>query len=275
MSVLVTGAYGRVGTSLIEHTSDEFEYNYFDQQGHSDHETYVGNVSDYEGLSDAIKSNNSVVHLAAEPQVDADWPSVLENNIIGSHNCIKACKENEVASLVLASTNHVMGMYEQEHAPELYKRQYDLLLNHCTPPRPDSYYASSKLFMEALGRYYVENYEFPKQVYVLRFGSVRFPEYDHPFGDAERGVENGDWLRGNKEYQRSVRRMKATWQSRSDAAQLIECCLTDTSVEFDVFYGVSDNDRRWFDLERARAILGYRPEDNGENWEAPSKSSIE
>ncbi len=276
MSVLVTGAYGRVGMSLIEHNSGEFEYTSFDRQDHSIKETIVGDVSNYEAVYDAIKGNDSVVHLAAEPQVDAMWGSVLENNIIGSYNCIKACRESQVESLVLASTNHVVGMYEQEHAPELYKKKYDLLLDHHSPPRPDSYYASSKLFMEGLGRYYVENYEFPKQVYALRFGSIRCPEYDHPFGDAERGVENGDWIRGSKEYQWSVRRMKATWQSRRDAAQLIECCLKDSSVEFDVFYGVSDNDRRWFDLERARAILGYHPEDNGENWESPpSKSKIE
>ncbi len=269
MSVLVTGAYGRVGTSLIEHTSGEFEYKYFDRQDQSKMETIVGDVSDYETLSNAIEGNDSVVHLAAEPQVDAEWPSVLENNIIGSYNCIKACRKNQIESLVLASTNHVVGMYEQEHAPELYDKQYDLLLDHRSPPRPDSYYASSKLFMEGLGRYYVENYEFPKQVYALRFGSVRCSEYDHPFGDAERGVKNGEWNRESKRYQRSVRRMKATWQSRRDAAQLIECCLTDSSVEFDVFYGVSDNDRRWFDLERARTVLGYRPEDNGEYWESP------
>jgi len=101
-------------------------------------------------------------------------------------------------------------MYEKEHAPELYSIDYDLLLDHRTPVRPDSYYGSSKVFTEALGRYYVENYEYPKQVYALRIGSVRSPEYNHPYGDAERGVESGEWERDSEAYDESVRRMKAT-----------------------------------------------------------------
>lgn len=272
MSVLVTGAFGRVGTALIDNQSGEFEYSYFDRQKHPELEATIGDVTEYDDLADALAEHSHVVHLAAVPEVDADWQSVLESNIIGSYNCLEACREQQIESVILASTNHVVGMYEQEHAPELYGKKYDLLLNHHSPPRPDSYYASSKLFMEGLGRYYVENYEFPKQVYALRFGSIRPSEYDHPFGDAERDVEKGDWERESEAYQRSVRRMKATWQSRRDAAQLIECCLADSHVEFDVFYGVSDNDRRWFDLERARSILGYRPEDNGEEWEEAPNS---
>jgi hypothetical protein len=125
------------------------------------------------------------------------------------------------------------------------------------------------VFLEALGRYYVENYAYPKRVYVLRIGSVRYPNYDHPFGDAEAGVENGRWERDSDAYQQAVWRMKATWHSRRDVASLIECCLRDDSVTFDIFYGVSDNSRRWLDIEHPREVIGYDPKDSGEDWERP------
>jgi nucleoside-diphosphate-sugar epimerase len=160
-------------------------------------------------------------------------------------------------------------MYESEHSPEIYKPDYPLTVNHETMVRPDSYYATSKVFTEALGRYYVENFDYPSQVYALRIGSVRDSVYDHPYGDAERGVEAGQWDRESPEYNESVRRMKATWHSRRDVAQLIERCLDDKHVEFNIFYGVSDNERRWFDIEHARTVLGYEPQDSSDEWDRP------
>ena len=66
-----------------------------------------------------------------------------------------------------------------------------------------------------------------------------------------------------------VARMTAMWQSRRDFAQMTDKCLQDDSVTFDVFYGVSGNDRRWFDVDHAREVIGYEPQDNGDEWDAP------
>jgi len=63
--------------------------------------------------------------------------------------------------------------------------------------------------------------------------------------------------------------MKSMWHSRRDLAHHIDCYLRDESVEFDIFHGVSDNHRPWFDLEHARATIGSDPADNGEEWDAP------
>jgi hypothetical protein len=40
-------------------------------------------------------------------------------------------------------------------------------------------------------------------------------------------------------------------------------------VDLDVFWGVSDNDGRWVDLEHGREVLGYDPQDNGADWNSP------
>jgi hypothetical protein len=50
---------------------------------------------------------------------------------------------------------------------------------------------------------------------------------------------------------------------------MVDRCLQDDTVDFDIFYGVSDSDRRWFDIDHARDVLGYAPEDSSEEWDGP------
>jgi dTDP-4-dehydrorhamnose reductase len=151
----------------------------------------------------------------------------------------------------------------------LYQPEFDLELSREDPIRPDSYYGSSKVFGEAIGRQYTEQDGAPHRFYSLRICSVRHTRYDHPYGDAEQMVDNGETERGSETYRRQVARMKGMWQSRRDFAHMIDCCLRDSTVEFDIFHGVSDNDRRWFDIDHACEKIGYSPQDNGEEWEAP------
>ncbi|MFP8953501.1 NAD-dependent epimerase/dehydratase family protein [Natrialbaceae archaeon A-arb3/5] len=276
MNVLVTGSYGRCGTAIIDHLHDDdrYEFTYFnrsdrDEGPYAEYETVVGDIADYEALREACEGQDAIVHLAAYPYTDGDWQDIFEPNIVGMYNVLEAAREAEVNSVVFGSTNHVMGMYELENAPEIYERDHDLVVDHTDPVRPDSYYGASKSFGEDLGRYYVEGCEYPRQFYAIRICSVRSEEYDHPYGDAEIGVAEGDWERGSDAYEEQVARMTATWQSRRDFAHQIDCCLQDDSVAFDIFSGVSDNRRRWYDLEHARARIGYDPQDDGEQWDAP------
>jgi hypothetical protein len=85
----------------------------------------------------------------------------------------------------------------------------------------------------------------------VRICAVRDAGHDHPYGDAEAGVEVGRFERGSDDYAEQVARLKCMWQSRRDLAHLADCCLRDESVSFDVFYGASDNDRRWFYVDHA------------------------
>ncbi|WP_411966174.1 NAD-dependent epimerase/dehydratase family protein [Haloferax sp. YSMS24] len=277
MRVLITGAYGRCGTAIIDNLDDseDYEFTYLNRSDRSSEDPYGGydtqlaDVADYDAMAPAFEGQDAVVHLAAHPDVDAPWPDILQSNIIGMYNALEAAREHGVETFVFASTNHVMGMYEEEFAPELYELGFDLTVDHTDPVRPDSYYGSSKSFGEDLGRYYVENFDAPTQFYSLRICSVRSSNYDHPYGDAEYGVENGEFERGSDAYERNVKRLKCTWQSRRDFAHQVEQCLRDTDVNYDIFYGVSDNDRRWFDIEHARDVIGYQPQDNAEDWERP------
>uniref|UniRef100_A0A7D5KFZ4 NAD(P)-dependent oxidoreductase n=2 Tax=Natrinema halophilum TaxID=1699371 RepID=A0A7D5KFZ4_9EURY len=269
----MTGAFGRVGHAIIDHIADhdEYEFSYLNRSDRDAYETVVADVNDYEAIRPAFDGQDAVIHLAGYPEPDGTWEEVLKSNIIGMYNTLEAARDAGVESFIFGSTNHVVGMYEVDNAPDIYDPDFDLTVDHTSPVRPDSYYGSSKAFDEAIGRFYVENFEYPERFYALRICSVRHQEYDHPYGDAEHGVDNGKWERGSEKYDEMVDRMKAMWHSRRDLAQLIECCLEDDTVEFDIFNGVSDNDGRWFDIEHAREVLGYEPQDNGNEWSEPPR----
>jgi NAD+ dependent glucose-6-phosphate dehydrogenase len=277
MDVLVTGAYGRCGTALIDHLDhrEDYELTYYNRSDRPDdhpyggYDTVVGNVTEGAKLQAAAEGHDAMVHMAANPHTGAEWGDILEANVVGTYNALEAARREQLETVVFLSTNHVMGLYESEHAPELYEPGYGLVIDHTDPVRPDSYYGVSKSFGEDLGRYYVERHEYPRQFYSLRVGTVNGPEYDHPYGNAESGVDEGEYERGSDAYERAVARLKCTWQSRRDFAHQVECCLVDENVEHGVFYGVSDNQHRWFDLEHARSTIDYNPRDDGAEWDAP------
>jgi hypothetical protein len=56
---------------------------------------------------------------------------------------------------------------------------------------------------------------------------------------------------------------------------MIECCLADDQVEFNIFYGVSENERRWLDIDHAKDVLGYQPQDRAEEWDSPPGDTAE
>lgn len=261
MDVLMTGANGTVGTAITDHLDREFAT--LDRDGDAD---YEGDVADYGAIRPAFDDRDAVVHLAGYASTDATWEQALSSNIVGTANVLRAAADAGVERVVFGSSNHVVGMYEADHAPELYEPGYDLLIDHTDPIRPDSHYGASKACGEAFGRQYAENHGI--RFLSLRIGTVNDPDYDHPYGDAELGVERGEWERGSGTYDEQVARMKATWLSRRDCAGLVECCLS-ADRRFELLYGVSDNERRWLDIERARETVGYDPRDDGEAWDEP------
>ncbi|WP_254533993.1 NAD-dependent epimerase/dehydratase family protein [Natrinema gelatinilyticum] len=275
MKVLVTGGNGMVGTAIIDNLGDQEEYKFrpLDIESHpdGDRDTVVASVENYDEIRPAFDGVDAVIHLAvyAPGIIDENWERIRSVNIEGTRNVLRAAQDAEVERVIFASTNHVVGMYEEEYAPDLYELDHDLLLDHTSSDRPDSSYGVSKLFGENDGRFFVENMEYPRRFYAIRICSLREPAFDHPYGDAEKAVENGEFERGSDEYEETVRRMKAMWLSRRDCAHLVNCILQDEDTEYAIFSGVSDNDRRWFDIEHARNLVGYAPRDNGESWNAP------
>ncbi len=227
--VLITGAGGTIGRSLTERLSDRYQLRLMhrsrpDDAG--DRDIVAADIRNVDEVLAAMDGVDTVWHLAGDPAVPAPWESVLENNIIGTRNVLEAARGAGVRRVVFASTNHVMGMYDRDGAWPVYN---DL------PQRPDSLYGVSKAFGEDLGRHYYD--AFGLEFIALRIG----------------------WFMDTPKMSQGVGR--AMWLSPDDCAQVFTCA-TVADVPFGVFYAISDNpDRRW-DITDTMLQLGYRPRDS-------------
>jgi dTDP-4-dehydrorhamnose reductase len=272
MDVLLTGANGVVGTAVTDHLDHDFAR--VDVREDPDgRKTTVADARDYAAMRAACEGRDAVIHLARSGAQDSgnravEWSVAHADDLRMTATVLSAAADAGVERAVVASSNHAVGMYEVENAPEIYHPGHGISVDHTVQPRPDSMYGVTKVYGEATARLLAEAHGV--RCYALRIGAVRPPAYDHPYGDAEAGVERGDFERGSDAYAEQVARLKALWLSRRDCAHLVECCLRDETVDFGVFYGVSDNEGRWLDVEHAREALGYDPRDRGERWDGPS-----
>jgi len=234
--VLITGAAGRIGRTLRAGLKDRCDLRLMDRKPIDDAEVddvHVGDVADVEWMAAVCQGVDAVVHLAGEPSTGAPWESVLEVNIEGTYGAYEGARRAGAQRLVFASSNHATGFYEQEGVyttPEM-------------PVRPDSLYGVSKSFGEDLARFYVDQHGM--KAYCLRIGSFQ----------PDSAVEN-----------RQSDRILSTWLSYRDTVQLVWRCLQVESVDFGIYYGISGNERAYWDTENARRDLGYAPEDDAERF---------
>ncbi len=229
--LVLTGAEGLIGRILREGLADRYDIWGLDLHASSD-KILAADVADLEAVSavfEELGDFDRLVHLAADRRVDAPWQSLLPNNIQGTYNVYTAAHEHGVKRIVFASSSHVTGMVEEEGGGPDKASASD-------PVRPDSLYAVSKLFGEALARYYYERHGL--QSICLRIGSVL--EDDDPTREA---------------------RFVRTWLSHRDLVSLVDSSLR-AQVDFGIYYGISDNPDRFWSLESARRELGYRPLDD-------------
>ncbi len=114
--LLITGSSGRIGTILMSQLGDLFELFGVDLCiSTPSSNQFMADVSNFEQISNVLSMIAPlpyIVHLAGDPRVDADWQSVLNNNIIGTRNVYEAVKQVSVKRVIFASSNHVTGAYE-------------------------------------------------------------------------------------------------------------------------------------------------------------------
>jgi NAD+ dependent glucose-6-phosphate dehydrogenase len=236
--ILLTGAAGRIGTSLRDSLSDH-RLHLLDQdlsgvQVRTNETAFESDIGDFDGVQKAVAGCEAVVHLAADPRVSAPWEDLRTPNFDGAYHVFEAAHQAGVRRIVFASTNHVTGMLD---------RQQQWPVDPKGDIAPDSLYGVSKAFGEALGRYYAETTDL--SVVCLRIGWV-----------LERQLpDNADW-----------RRM---WLSFRDLGQLVRKSLA-ADVEFGIYYGVSANTPMRYTLDNARRELGYEPVDDSATVRSPS-----
>lgn len=239
MTVLITGSSGSIGSSLAALLPGlGWQVRGFDRQpGTSMIEEVHGDITDPAALDQAMAGVRAVVHLAGQ-STEAPWPVIREANIEGSYQVFEAARRAGVRRLVYASSNHAVG-FTPRPAEGSPTAEAPTELAADTPARPDTLYGVSKVFGEALGRYYVDRYGM--QVACLRIGT---------FSDTPPDA-----------------RSMATWLSPQDCARLVDACLRSERLSYALVWGVSANRDRWWSLDAGHA-LDYRPLDDASQHRA-------
>jgi nucleoside-diphosphate-sugar epimerase len=253
--VLITGADGIVGRVLRERLADRYELRLMTHRPAA-YPSVVADVADFEAIRPAFEGVAAVVHLAGTASVSAPWEDLLSPNIVGTRNVFEAAAAAAVSLVVYASSNHVIGMEEVDGAPAIHRPGHGQLFDERAEARPDSLYAVTKVFGEAIARYYVERRGL--RAICVRIGSVT--EDDDPATPSR--VEAAPEKRLTREER--IARHAAVWLSHRDCASLIAAAVDADAVRWAVVYGVSDNRARFWSLESAWRDLGWRPEDGAD-----------
>src|SRR5213594_174676 len=144
--ILITGPGGRVGPHILPLLREHFALRLFDTKAlkaEGDDEVVRGDIQDFEKLREACKGLETLVHLAAISDEDDFHTRLLPVNLAGLYNAFEAAKQAGVKRVIFTSTGQTVLNYSKGHwvTPDM-------------PARPSTVYACTKLFGEALARYY-------------------------------------------------------------------------------------------------------------------------
>lgn len=229
-TILLTGAAGSIGRALVERLPGAgWTVRGFDRVAVPGGGVagVVGDITSAADLDAALAGVDAIVHLAGQP-TEAPWPVIRDANVEGAVQVFEAARRAGVRRIVYASSNHAVGF-----EPSAGELPADL------PPRPDTLYGVSKVFGEALGRYYADRYGL--QVACLRIGT---------FADQPPDL-----------------RSLSTWLSPADCARLVDACLRSEALDYAIVWGISANSRRTWSLDAGHRI-GYFPIDDAERYAA-------
>lgn len=230
--LLITGPGGRVGTQIVPLLRSHFRLRLADRNplpipAGMDDEFVLADIRDFAALQRACEGMDAMLHLAAVSD-EADFHSqLLPMNIVGLHNAFEAARLAGIRKVLFASTGQTVLHYPpgQPVGPEM-------------PVRPWTVYACTKVFGEALARYYSDH--FGLSMVCIRI--CWFQGYDSPL------------LKSQPE-------MHPKWCSPRDLTQLIVKCIA-SDIRFGLFFGVSHNAGRYWDISNAQTAVGYQPEDD-------------
>jgi NAD+ dependent glucose-6-phosphate dehydrogenase len=232
--VLITGAAGRIGGDLAARLQERYDlrlqYHRTVPERPPVSDYHIADIGQYDQVAPLMTGIDAVVHMAGDPSTRATWESVHQANIVGAYNVFEAARAAGVPKIVFATTNHVMGMYDRDQQWPIYAHQ---------PVRPDSLYGVSKAFGEVLGRFYADQHGL--SVICLRIGWFLQEPRD----------EIGLWM----------------WLSPRDCAQVVWRAI-ESDVRYGIFYAISRNSRRRWDITNTIHQLCYRPEDDSEPYAA-------
>lgn len=243
--VLITGMSGLIGGIARREFEGKYELSALNRRAAQGVKCHQADIADFDAILPAFEDVDVVVHLAAIAKSDASWEEVLHHNIIGTHNVFEASRQAGVKRVIYASSGAAVSDWEREMPYRaLVEGRYEEVaswqkLTHETPTRPSGLYGWSKVCGEALARHFSDAYGI--SAICLRIGHV------------------------SQENRPTETRVFSVWCSQRDIAQIIERCIeAPAHLKFDIFFAVSDNKWSYRDIDHAREVIGFRPQDGAE-----------
>jgi len=241
--IVITGAAGRIGSSLAENFKAfdtlvlaDKDLDKLKVLGGDSKKLFELDILDKASCLEVCEGADTVIHLAANPSPESTFEEVKTVNMDGTYNMMSAAHEQGCRRFIYASSVHAVKGYPRDEQ-----------VKTLSPVRPLDFYGVSKVFGEALGSYY--GYQTDMEVIAIRIGG---------FTSLEHLKEKG---KAPLPYQRS------SYISERDMVQLIERCVTaELDQPFMIVHGVSDNRFKYLDLSDTKELTGYQPKDDGFNF---------
>ena len=245
--MLITGMSGLIGGLLRRQLEDAggYELTALNRRPLDGVRCFQADISDLDAIRPAFEGQDTVVHLAAHLR-DEPFETLQSANITGAYNVYEAARAAGVRRVVFASSGSTIKGYEDvppydamaagryEDVPESWP-----MITH-EMVRPRGAYGASKVWGEAVGRHFSDAYGL--SVLCVRIGSV----LDH--NDPSRIGPSMAWL------------------SHRDVVDiLVRCIEAPEDLSYDIFLATSKNRYGYRDLEHARDVLDYVPQDTDDS----------
>ena len=251
--VLITGMTGAIGKLLREHLESVggYELSALSRSPVEGVDSYQADISDLDAIRPAFEDKDVVVHLASDssgrrgrPPV---WESILNANIIGTRNAFEAARLAGVKRVVFASSGFAsMGFESAPPYDSIVKGEWESFptdvpkITH-EQVCPASLYGATKVWGEALGRHYTDEYSL--SILCVRIGAV-MPD-NRPTNP----------------------NLFSNYLSHRDVVSILRSCIdAPESVKYDIFFATSNNKLGYRDLQHPKDVLGWVPQDSADDF---------
>ncbi len=245
-NVLITGMSGLIGKALRARLEGRCELTALNRSKVEGVRCHQGDIRDLQAIAPAFEGQDTVVHLAASLNMQADIREMAEFNLIGTWNVFEAARQAGVKRVVFASSGATVAGYERvEPYKALVEGRYDEvrggwpMLTHESPVRPRGLYGASKVWAEATARDFADTHDL--SILCVRIGRV------------------------NPEDKAEDPRVRSVWMSHRDICGLLEAAIAaPPALKFDIVFGVSNNRYSYRDMTHTRDVLGFEPQDSAD-----------
>ena len=264
--VVITGACGRIIERVLPELSQHFELTLVDVRDTTFDGKPVPGIhkvdlldNDRTAYRELFRGHDAIIHSGFVRAPDGGiagtgagretfWNE--HDNVRMAYNVMQASVEAGVRRAVIVSSNHAADFYEPLiHSGDVFG------VTPQTAPYSDNYYGWAKISYEALGFLFAtgrQNGGARLENVQLRIGAPRETDLD--------SVEPGDIVR--------MRRALGAYISVRDEVQLFAKSVTapdirnEHGIPFQIFYGISANSTRFWDISNAKRVIGYEPQDD-------------